>query len=201
MFRAIGVLAALTAVSLLLGAFGFNPVGRARDYVQHMLGSGRVEGVEAAADPAGAPGSPPPAWAVDDVRGRAWTTSWVGGPADLADACAATPPPAVASRLVLAFPGPTNVREIGVEAGLAEGDDQRAGRYRPRTLRLDWAGGECQTIRLDDGPGLQRFGVRQGEVTGVTVTVVSGYAPASAAAGAGAAGNLLDVGEVTLWRR
>ena len=35
----------------------------------------------------------------------------------------------------------------------------------------------------------------------MTVTVVSGYAPASAAGGAGAAGNLLDVGEVTLWRR
>ena len=101
-----------------------------------MLGSGRVEGVEAAADPAGAPGSPPrglgggrrPRPGLDDVLGRR-----PGGPAD---ACATTPPPAVASRLVLAFPGPTNVREIGVEAGLAEGDDQRAGRYRPRTLRL-----------------------------------------------------------------
>jgi len=199
-FRAIGVLASLAAVSLLLGAFGFNPVGRARDYVQHLLGSGRVEGVEATADPAGAPGTAPPAWAVDDVRGRAWTTSWVGGPADVADACAASPAPAVASRLVLTFPAPTNVREIGVEAGLADGDDQRGARYRPRTLRLDWAGGECQSVRLDDGPGLQRFGVRQGEVTGVTVTVVSGYAPASSA-GAGAEGNQLDVGEVTLWRR
>jgi hypothetical protein len=199
-FRAVAVVASLAAVSLLLGVFGFNPVGRARDYVQHLLGSGRVEGVEAAADPAGPPTAPPPAWAVDDVRGRAWTTSWVGGPADVADACASTPAPAVASRLVLTFPGPTDVREIGVEAGLAEGDKQRGSRYRPRTLRLDWAGGECQSVRLDDAPGLQRFGVRQGDVTGVTVTVVSGYAPASAS-GTGAEGNLLDVGEVTLWRR
>jgi hypothetical protein len=57
-------------------------------------------------------------------------------------------------------------------------------------------------VTLKDDAALQRFAVRQGDVTAVTVTVVSGYPPASAAAaGGGAAGNVLDIGEVTVWKR
>ena len=101
-------------------------------------------------------------------------------------------------KLTLKLAAPASVREIGVEAGLAEDDAQRGTRYRPRTLHLQWDGGGCQSVKLDDAPGLQRFGVRQkGDVAGVTITVVGGYAPASG----GAAGNRLDIGEITLWKR
>ena len=87
--------------------------------------------------------------------------------------------------------------------GVDTPDDQLRGtHYRPKTLRLDWADGGCQTVTLKDDAALQRFAVRQGAVGAVTVTVVSGYPPASAAAaGGGAAGDVLDIGEVTVWKR
>jgi hypothetical protein len=74
-FRVALAVVVLVVGSLLLGLFGLNPIGRARDYVQHMLGSGRVEGVTAAAEPADDAKEFPPEWAVDDYRGRAWTTA------------------------------------------------------------------------------------------------------------------------------
>jgi hypothetical protein len=195
-FRALIAVVVLVVGSLLLGLFGLNPIGRGRDYVQHLLGSGRVEGVTAVAEPADNAEQFPPVWAVDDIRGRAWTTNWLlaetAGPED---ACVGEPERAVGQVLVVTFPGPTNVREIGVEAGLAKEDPLRTTRYRPRTLRLDWAGGGCQSIRLDDDAKLQRFGVRQErDLTGVRITVVGGYAPADG-------GEFLDISEVTFWRR
>jgi hypothetical protein len=99
--------------------------------------------------------------------------------------------------LVLTFPGPTNVREIGIEAGLAKDDKLRTTRYRPRMLRLDWAGGGCQSVKLKDDAGLQRFAVRQKrDLTGVRITVEGGYQPADVGID-----NRLDISEVTLWHR
>ena len=195
-FRAAVAVIVLVVGSLLLGLFGLNPIGRARDYVQHMLGSGRVEGVTAVAEPADNAQQFPPEWAVDDYRDRAWTTNWLlAEPAGPQDACDGKPEPAVGQVLVLSFPGGTNVREIGVEAGLAEDDDLRTTRYRPRTLRLEWEGGGCQSVRLEDDAKLQRFGVRQkGQLTGVRITVVGGYPPADG-------GQFLDIGEITFWHR
>jgi hypothetical protein len=195
-FRSLIAVAVLVIGSLLLGLFGLNPIGRGRDYVQHLLGSGRVEGVTAVSEPAEAVDDHPADWAVDDVRGRAWTATWTAAePAGPEDACAGEPASAVGQVLVVEFPGPTNVREIGVEAGLMKDDDLRTTRYRPRTLRLDWAGGGCQSVRLDDDAKLQRFAVRQKrDLTGVRVTVVGGYQPADG-------GNRLDIGELTFWRR
>ena len=198
-FRVAAAVAVLVVGSLLLGLFGFNPIGRARDYVQHMLGSGRVEGVTAAVEPADDAKQFPPEWAVDDYRGRAWTTNWTlaEAPAGPVDACAGDPAPAVGNVLVLSFPGATNIREIGIEAGLAKDDKLRTTRYRPRMLRLDWAGGGCQSVKLKDDAGLQRFAVRQKrDLTGVRITVEGGYAPADVGTD-----NRLDISEVTVWHR
>jgi hypothetical protein len=198
-FRAVGALAAVVVVALLLGVAGFNPIGRGRDFVQHLLGSGRVEGVKATADPATLVDEHPPEWAADDVRARAWTTTFVApSPEGPKDACVDPVQPAVANALVLALPGPTNVREIGVEGGLTDADG-RDKRVRPRTLRLDWTGGGCQSIALKDDAGLQRFAVRQkGDVTGVRITVVGGYAPTTAG---DVGSDRLDIGEITFWQR
>jgi ribosomal protein L40E len=199
-FRTATAVAAVVIGSLLLGLFGFNPIGRARDYVQHLLGSGRIEGVTATADPAEpVVDEHPPEWAVDDIQGRGWTTQWVGvSPAGPDDACAGEVRPAVSQKLTLKLASPASVREIGVEGGLPEKDPQRVARYRPRTLQLQWEGGGCQTVRLKDEPGLQRFYVRQkGDVAGVTITVVGGYQPASGGPG----GDRLDISEITLWQR
>ena len=93
---------------------------RVTDLVGHVLGSGRVDGVTAQAVPADALPGHPAEWAVDDVRGRGFATRWISGSSgDPKVACAsATPAPATASSPALTFRQPTNVREIGIEAGL-----------------------------------------------------------------------------------
>lgn len=198
-FRALSVTAALLVVGLLLGVAGFNPVTRARDYVGHVRGSGRIADVQATADPAEAVDDHPAAWATDDVRGRGWTTLWTAaGQGDPEAACVTPAAPAVANTLVIAFPSPANVREIGIEAGLAEDDPLIDGRWRPRTLELRWDGGGCQRVDLEKTPALQRFRVDEGDVRGVRITVVAGYEP-TVAGQTGA--DRLDIAEVTFWQR
>jgi hypothetical protein len=199
LFRSLGALVAVAVVALLLGAAGFNPFSRGKDFVQHMLGSGRVTGVQAAADPAEEVDGHPAAWAVDDIKARGWTAGVVAPtPEGTDDGCVDPAPQYASNTLVLTLPGATDVREIGIEGGVTEADG-RDNRVRPRTLRLDWAGGGCQSITLEDTEKLQRFAVREdGPVTGVRVTIVGGYAPSSP----GAPGSdRVDLGEVTFWQR
>jgi len=203
-FRILATLAGVVVLALVLGLTGLHPIRRVTDQIAHVLGSGRVEGVTASTQPADVPGERPAAWAVDNVRGRGWATRWTGATAGDPDtACSSVPgtaaggapAPATASSLVLTFPAPTDVREIGIEAGLPADDDTRTTRWRPRTVELHWNGGRCQRVDLADDAGLQRFGVDQGEVSGVTITPVAGYPPT------GAATDQLDIGEVTFWHR
>ena len=95
----------------------------------------------------------PADWVVDDIRARGFATRWTLGPSgDPNAACGPVPAtPATASSLVLAFPDRTDVREIGIEAGLPEGDPQITSRWRPRTLELRWSDGQvrrCSSRRV-----------------------------------------------------
>ncbi|HEX5811827.1 MAG TPA: hypothetical protein VFY38_07000, partial [Pseudonocardia sp.] len=167
------------------------------DQIGHILGTGRVSNVTAQAVPADAFPGLPAAWAVDDVRGRGFATRWtLGGNGNPNSACAAPPPPqAAASSLVLTFPRMTNVREIGIEAGLPDGDPQIAARWRPQALALYWPGGKCQAVQLAKEPGLQRFTVDAGLVNQVTIVMVAAYPPENGSS------DRLDIGEVTFWER
>lgn len=197
-FRVLAVVLALALVTGVLALAGWHPIRRTTDLVGHVLGSGRVDGVRAVAVPADALPGHPAEWAVDDVRGRGFATRWTSGSSgDPAAACAsATPAPATASSLELTLPRPTDVREIGVEAGLPADDPQLAARWRPQTIELHWSTGACQVVQLAKTPDLQRFPVeQQSPVTGVTVVVVAGYPPDTQGS------DRLDIGEVTFWQR
>ena len=192
-FRILASVISLVVIGTVLTVAGFHPIRRLTDYAGHVRGTGRIEGVTATAEPAA--GSPAE-WVVDDVRGRGWSTEWTaastGNPAS---ACTDQPVPATAGVLTLTLPAPTDVREIGFEGGLPDGDGERRSRWRPKTIELRWDGGECQTVNLADSGGLQRFGVDRGTVRGVRVTIVAGYAPTPAKS------RLVDIGEITFWHR
>jgi hypothetical protein len=201
-FRVLSVIIAVAVVAVVLGVAGLHPIREATDALGHVLGSGRVAGVTAQADPGDALPGHPASWAVDDVRGRGFATRWTApSPGDPNSACAnPAPASATASSLVLTFPAPTNVREIGIEAGLPADDRDRTARWRPRALELHWSDGACQHVTLADIDGLQRFTVEQskvngGKVSSVRVVVVAGYPPANGGS------DRLDIGEITFWQR
>jgi hypothetical protein len=193
-YRVGAAVLALVVVVAVLTVTGQHPIRRTRDLVGHLLGSGRVTGVTASA----AQGQGTPSGAVDDVRALGWSPPWPladGGSAVAATACSAAAA-AAGPALTLTLPGPTDVREIGIDAGLPAKDPQQPQRWRPKVLRLAWAGGGCQAVELKQAADLQRFGVRQqGPVTGVTVTILSAYSPGPRAPGP------VDVGEITFWQR
>ena len=196
-FRIASVIGVILLIGVVLTVAGFHPIRRVTDLVGHVLGSGRVSGVTAQAVPGDALPGHPAAWAVDDVRGRGFATRWTSGSSgDPNSACSGTAAtPATASSLNLTFPRATNVREIGIEAGLPAGDPDIANRWRPQTLELHWPGGKCQAVQLAKDPGLQRFAVDQGIVGQVAIVVVAGYPPD------GPGSDRLDIGEITFWQR
>lgn len=190
-YRVLAAVGVPALVVLLLAVTGQHPVRRVTDLAAHLRGTGRLDRLTAtSAEPQGKPAA-----AVDDVRALGWSPRWPGTTTEIdPDAvCAGTA--VVGPSLMVTF-AEANVREIGVEAGLPEGDGQRGQRWRPEVIRLDWVGGGCQAIRLDDVPDLQRFGVAQPTlVSGVRVTILSCYPADPAAAGS------TDLGEITLWHR
>ncbi len=196
-FRVLVVVLVLALVAAVLTLAGWHPVRRVADLVGHVLGSGRVSGVTADAVPRDALPGHPAAWVVDDVRGRGFATRWTSGSSgDPTSACSpSAPPPATASWLVLRLPRPTDVREIGIEAGLPPDDPALAARWRPQALELHWPSGVCQPVQLAKDPGLQRFTVDQGLVSQVRVVVVAGYPPENGGS------DRLDIGEITFWAR
>lgn len=194
-FRFAAAIVSLVVVTVALTLVGFHPIQSLTDQIGHIRGSGRVDQVSAVTQPAelGLDISAP--WAVDDIRGRAWSTHWIAAtrgdpktacraPAPTAgtagtagtDTAAANGTGAAAAALVLTFPTLIDVREIGVEPGLALAPE-RATRWQPRTLELHWDGGRCQVVQLANKPELQRFAVHEGEVSGVRIVIVAGFPP------------------------
>jgi hypothetical protein len=201
-FRVFAAVAAVVVLAVILTLANLHPIQRVTDFVGHVRGSGRVDGVTAAAQPADAISGHTAPWAVDNQRDRGWTTRWTasgaGNPSAACSSAAAqagtTSSSATANTLVLTFREPVDIREIGIEAG-STGDDERSGRWQPKTLELRWSGGQCQRVDLADVADLQRFGVHQGTVRSVTLAVVAGYPPPNAGS------DRLDIGEVTFWQR
>jgi hypothetical protein len=199
-FRTLAGVAVVAVVAAILGLAGLHPIRRVTDQVAHIRGSGRIDPttVAAAANPPTGLAGRSAGWAVDNIRERGWATRWTAPTAgDPKAACrtgSATAAGATANTLILKFQVPTDIREIGIEAGLVAAAD-RTNRWQPRTLELHWSDGRCQPLNLKNIPGLQRFGVDAQVVTGVTIAVVAGYAPPSAGS------DELDLGEVTFWQR
>jgi hypothetical protein len=202
-FRVAVVVATIAALVVILTVSGLHPIRQVTDYVGHVLGRGRVDGVTATSQPDDALSGHSAAWAVDDQRDRGWTSRWTASDAGSSSAACSSgagttagrpPSSATANTLVLRFPSATDVREIGIEAGLPD-SGERNNRWQPKTLELLWDGGGCQRVDLANDPALQRFGVDQGFVGGLTIVVVAGYPPTNAGS------DRLDIGEVTFWQR
>lgn len=191
-YRVLAAVGVPALIVLLLALTGQHPVRRVTDLAGHLRGTGRLDRLTAtSAEPQGKPAA-----AVDNVRALGWSPRWPGTTTriDPDAVCASTS--AVGPSLMVTFAEEADVREIGVEAGLPDGDGQRVHRWRPEVIRLDWVGGGCQAIQLDDVPDLQRFGVAQPTlVSGVRVTILSCYPADPAVAGS------TDIGEITVWHR
>jgi hypothetical protein len=195
-FRALVSGVALVVVTAILGLAQVHPIRRVADQLGHVRGTGKVLQLTATTQPAGNP-DPTAGFAVDKVRARGWTTQWVAttaGDPDAACRSGAGAAAATSTSLEIDFPTALDVREIGFEAGLVE-PAERTDRWQPQTLELRWKNGECQVVTLENSPDLQRFGVHQGRVGGVLITIVSGYPPVDPGSGR------LDLGEVTVWQR
>ena len=145
-FRVLAVVASIAALVVILTLSGLHPIRRVTDSMGHLRGSGRLDGVTATAQPDDPLSNHTAAWAVDDQRDRGWTTRWTAsdagnpGAACTSNQGAGTAPSfsATANTLVLKFPSATDVREIGIEAGLP-GNDERTTRWQPKTLELRWS--------------------------------------------------------------
>ena len=204
-FRVLVTAVVAVLVTALLGVAQVHPIQRVKDQIGHVRGTGRVTGLTATAQPAGGRPDPTAAFAVDQVRARGWSTRWTATSSGVPEsACrsvsaapsgpASAPNGTTATSLVIDFPGAVDVREIGFEAGLVK-PEERNDRWQPKTLELRWPNGGCQAVNLDNTADLQRFGVHQGAVGSVVITVVAGYPPVDSDS------TRLDIGEVTLWRR
>jgi len=191
--RAAAALTTLALAAVLCGVTGLDPVGRGRDQLGHLRGSGRMaldpQQAVPVADRYGATPQGGPEYLVDDVRDRGWIAPWSAPAAAPCGQGRLSAPAAT-----LAFPEPADVREVGIQSGVPVGEGQPA-YLRPRTLELRWAGGGCQRVDLADGTGLQRFPVPRGSRTGLTVTIADAYRPQ------GEAAPFVAVGELVLWHR
>jgi hypothetical protein len=202
-FRAGAGVVSVALLGAILTLAGWHPIRRITDEIGHVRGSGKVDNsaVVAASIPPAGLSRQSASWAVDDVRDRGWATKWTSTTAGLSEKTCAAPAKdgsvvssATENALSLSFQNPLNVREIGIEPGLVA-PAERTDRWQPRTLELHWKGGTCQVVNLKNSGGLQRFGVDQGTVRGVSIVVVAGYKPANSDT------PRLDVGEVTFWQR
>jgi hypothetical protein len=204
-FRVLVGVVAATVVTAVLGLAQVHPIQRVQDQVGHIRGTNKVTGLTATAQPVGSRPDPTAAFAVDQVRARGWSTRWTATTAgDPEAACrsvsaapsgpASAPTGTTATALAIDFKTAVDVREIGFEAGLVK-PQERNDRWQPKTLELRWPNGECQAVNLDNTADLQRFGVHQGVVGGVVITVIAGYPPVDTD------NQRLDIGEVTVWQR
>jgi zinc-ribbon domain len=177
-FRAVAGLLVIALVGAAVWAVNADPIGWARarwDDVQDTLVP--VRDVQATLDPAAAqartdfaPGS-----AVDGNPATAWATSWTaGGPPASCNGEQRT-----AERLVLTFPGGiADVRELRIEAGLAEGDERRLQQNRPKVLELRSSDGTCQPVALTDRAAVQTVRLPEPVSTDVLLVDVVDVYPA-----------------------
>jgi hypothetical protein len=110
-------------------------------------------------------------FAADGDPGRAWAAPWApvgtnGQPCHRAGGAPA---------LVITFKQPSAVARVIVQAGLAEGNDERPRQARPRLVDLLFSDGTCTPVDLTDSAGPQQFDVKAAGVTSVRAVIVDAY--------------------------
>jgi hypothetical protein len=112
--------------------------------------------------------------AVDSDLDSAWATEWTNDTPN-ADECGDA---RGVGALELTFPAPVELRGLQLSAGLAEDDSDRLRHFRPQEIDVTTSDGTCSRLELQDTPGTQQLDLtRNVEVTGVTLTIASAYAP------------------------
>jgi hypothetical protein len=110
-------------------------------------------------------------FAADGNPGRAWAAAWVPVAANGQPCNRAGGAPA----LVITFRQPDAIRRVTVQAGLADGNDQRTQQARPRELDLLFSDGTCTVFDLTDSAAAQTVNVRVNGATSVRATIVDAY--------------------------
>jgi hypothetical protein len=110
-------------------------------------------------------------FAVDGDPGRAWAAPWVPASTNGQPCQRAGGAPA----LVLTFRQPDAVRRVTIEAGLADGNDERGRQARPRQVDLLFSDGTCTVLDLTDSAAAQHVDVKVNGVTSVRATIVDAY--------------------------
>ena len=81
---------------------------------------------------------------------------------------------------MVTFRQPTALSRVTIQAGLADGNDERSRQARPRQVDLLFSDGTCTVLDLTDSAGAQHVDVKAAGVTSVRAVIVDAYAPRDA---------------------
>lgn len=199
-YRVLRVVGLLALLGVGVGVFGFariNPISGARDLWRNVFPRYEpIVEISATNDPEALDRREfAAAAAVDRDPRTAWATSWQLTPDD--DPVALCPDvPGTGggdSALLVSLTQETDLAKIEVQAGLPEGDPERADQWRPRLLELRYDDGTCDRIELEDEPGLQSHEIEANDTASVRIAVLDAAQPRSGN------GDLVSLGEVRLF--
>jgi predicted amidophosphoribosyltransferase len=201
-YRVYRVLAVVAGVGLLAGSVGltgYNPVTGVRGLWNRFFP--RYEQVDelqsavspdTAEDPSFAGGA-----AVDGDPATEWAAIWLQQPgADPVEECQADSIGGADSALVLTLPEPTKITKVSLQAGLPEGDADRAFQWSPTRVELQYDNGDCDQVDLDPKAGFQDHRLSTPETTTVRITVLDAKPPTEAVGSK----NLVGFGEVRVFQ-
>jgi hypothetical protein len=202
-YRIYRVLAVFAGVGLLagsLGLAGYNPISGARGLWNRFFPRyEQVDDLDAASDPAD---SEDPEFAaraaVDKDPNTEWAANWLLTPdAEPIEECLGEDAAGGADQmLVVSLPEPTKITKISLQAGLAEGDPDRAGQFSPTKVELVYDNAECDQIDLKNKAGFQDHRLSAPETTTLRIRVLAATPPTDEALSQGKVG----LGEVRVYR-
>ena len=202
-YRIYRVLAVVGGVGLLagsLGLAGYSPISGARGLWNRFFPRyEQVDQLEAVSNPADREDPEFGAGAaVDKDPTTEWAAVWLLPPgADPIEECLGEDAPGGADQmLVVSLPEPTKITKVSLQAGLAEGDPDRAGQFSPTRVELLYDNGECDQIDLDDKAGFQDHRLSAPETTTLRIRVLAATPPTDEALSQGKVG----LGEVRIYR-
>jgi hypothetical protein len=202
-YRVYRVLAVFAGVGLLagsLGLAGYNPITGARGLWNRFFPRyEQVDELQAAVSP---PEREDPDFAggaaVDGDRNTEWAATWsLQADADPVEDCLGQDATGGGDQaLVITLPEPTEITKVSLQAGLAEGDPDRAGQWSPTRVELVYDDGQCDQVDLDEKAGLQDSRLSGPETTTVRMRVLDAAPPTDSALSADKVG----LGEVRIYR-
>jgi ribosomal protein L40E len=201
-YRVYRVLAVFAGVGLLVGSLGlagYNPISGARGLWNRFFPRyEQVDQLEAAVspetseDPSFAGGA-----AVDGDPATEWAAIWLQPGADQVEECQGENSIGGAdSALVVTLPEPTKITKVSLQAGLPEGDADRAFQWSPTRVELQYDNGECDQVDLDETAGFQDHRLSGPETTTVRLTVLAAAPPTETIGSK----NLVGFGEVRIYQ-